>query len=188
MQLIRHTVVSIPNSPSTLVVKESAWYDGLVQIVEPKIFLDGDHSIGRTFEVAQKVWVKVFYYLAVNNIMFKGILLKPCMVTPAAKSKHRATPQQVADYTLEGFSGGQSEVEATLNLNSRNQGPNPLHVSSSYTRVFKNACLKISCPPRPTHLLSLASISMRKNQKRPRQVCQELYRMKVDEKRTQIKD
>jgi len=32
------------------------------------------------------------------------------------------------------LSGGQSEVEATLNLNGMNQSPIPWHVSLSYTR------------------------------------------------------
>jgi len=72
----------------------------LVPIVEPEILLDGDHGIERTFEVAQKVWAEVFFYLAENNVMFEGILLKPSMVTPGAESKEKATPQQVADYTL----------------------------------------------------------------------------------------
>lgn len=36
----------------------------------------------RTFEVAKKVWVEVFFYLAENNVMFEGILLKPSMFTP----------------------------------------------------------------------------------------------------------
>lgn len=62
--------------------------------------LDGEHGIERTFEVAQKVWAEVFFYLAENNVLFEGILLKPSMVTPGAECKERATPQQVADYTL----------------------------------------------------------------------------------------
>jgi len=65
----------------------------LVPIVEPEILLDGEHGIDRTFEVALKVWSEVFFYL-------EGILLKPSMVTPGAECKERATPQQVADYTL----------------------------------------------------------------------------------------
>ena len=69
-------------------------------IVEPEILLDGDHGIDRTFEVAQKVWAEVFFYLAENNVTFEGILLKPSMVTPGAECKDKATPQQVADYTL----------------------------------------------------------------------------------------
>ncbi|KAJ8572150.1 hypothetical protein K7X08_008661 [Anisodus acutangulus] len=108
-----------------------------------------------TFEVAQKVWAEVFFYLAENNVMFVGILLKPSMVTPGAECKDRAT-QQVADYTLSllqrrippavpgimFLSGGQSEVEATLNLNAMNQAPNPWHVSFSYARALQNTCLK----------------------------------------------
>ncbi|KDO49893.1 hypothetical protein CISIN_1g015888mg [Citrus sinensis] len=104
------TVVSIPNGPSALAVREAAWGlaryaaiaqdNGLVPIVEPEILLDGDHGIDRTFEVAQKVWAEVFFYLAENNVMFEGILLKPSMVTPGAECKEKATPQQVAEYTL----------------------------------------------------------------------------------------
>lgn len=72
----------------------------MVPIVEPEILLDGEHGIDRTFEVAQKVWAEVFFYLAENNVFFEGILLKPSMVTPGAECKDRATPAQVADYTL----------------------------------------------------------------------------------------
>ncbi|KAH9329371.1 hypothetical protein KI387_001479 [Taxus chinensis] len=200
------TVVSIPNGPSELAVKEAAWGlaryaaisqdNGLVPIVEPEILLDGDHSIDRTLEVAEKVWAEVFFYLAQNNVMFEGILLKPSMVTPGAEYKEKATPQKVAEYTLKmlkrrvppavpgimvsnlsvftlvpslktlylvgyhdlflfvfatGFiclhgtqflSGGQSEVEATLNLNAMNQSPTPWHVSFSYARALQNTCLK----------------------------------------------
>ncbi|PIA57137.1 hypothetical protein AQUCO_00600105v1 [Aquilegia coerulea] len=160
------TVVSIPNGPSALAVKEAAWGlaryasiaqdNGLVPIVEPEILLDGEHGIDRTFEVAQNVWAEVFFYLAQNNVMFEGILLKPSMVTPGAECKERATPEQVADYTLNllrrrippavpgimFLSGGQSELEATLNLNAMNQSPNPWHVSFSYARALQNTCLK----------------------------------------------
>ncbi|KAG8368176.1 hypothetical protein BUALT_Bualt15G0017800 [Buddleja alternifolia] len=139
------TVVSIPNGPSALAVKEAAWGlaryaaisqdNGLVPIVEPEILLDGDHGIDRTFEVATKVWAEVFFYLAQNNVLFEGILLKPSMVTPGAECKDRATPEQF-------LSGGQSEVEATLNLNAMNQAPNPWHVSFSYARALQNTCLK----------------------------------------------
>ena len=72
----------------------------MVPIVEPEILLDGDHGIERTFEVAKKVWAEVFFYLAENNVMFEGILLKPSMVTPGAESKEKATPEWVAEYTL----------------------------------------------------------------------------------------
>lgn len=38
--------------------------------------------------------------------------------------------------------GGQSELEATLNLNAMNQAPNPWHVSFSYARALQNSVLK----------------------------------------------
>ncbi|CAM0874671.1 unnamed protein product [Alopecurus aequalis] len=199
------TVVSIPNGPSEVAVKEAAWGlaryaaisqdNGLVPIVEPEIMLDGEHGIERTFEVAQKVWAETFYYMAQNNVMFEGILLKPSMVTPGAECKDRNTPEEVASYTLkllqrrippsvpgimvsplpppsfqphlkyheaswflivqecighnctsfsmvQFLSGGQSEMEATLNLNAMNQAPNPWHVSFSYARALQNTCLK----------------------------------------------
>lgn len=69
-------------------------------IVEPEILLDGDHPIERTLEVAERVWAEVFYYLAENNVMFEGILLKPSMVTPGAEHKEKASPETVAKYTL----------------------------------------------------------------------------------------
>ena len=160
------TVVSIPNGPSDLAVKEAAWGlaryaaisqdNGLVPIVEPEILLDGDHSIDRTLQVAEKVWAEVFFYLAQNNVLFEGILLKPSMVTPGAECKEKATPETIAEYTLKMLkrrvppavpgimflSGGQSEVEATLNLNAMNQSPNPWHVSFSYARALQNTVLK----------------------------------------------
>ena len=40
------------------------------------------------------------------------------------------------------LSGGQSELEATLNLNAMNQSPNPWHVSFSYARALQNTVLK----------------------------------------------
>ena len=40
------------------------------------------------------------------------------------------------------LSGGQSELEATMNLNAMNQSPNPWHVSFSYARALQNSVLK----------------------------------------------
>nr|GMD68152.1 fructose-bisphosphate aldolase, class I [Ipomoea batatas] len=74
--------------------------NGLVPIVEPEILLDGDHPIERTLEVAERVWAEVFYYLAENNVLFEGILLKPSMVTPGAEHKEKASPETIAKYTL----------------------------------------------------------------------------------------
>ena len=104
----------------------------------------------------ESVWAETFKYMADNGVMFEGILLKPAMVTPAADCKTRATPETVAAYTLKMLrrrvppavpgimflSGGQSELEATLNLNAMNLKPNPWHVSFSYARALQNSVLK----------------------------------------------
>jgi fructose-bisphosphate aldolase, class I len=160
------SVVSIPAGPSTIAVRDCAYglaryaaiaqNAGLVPIVEPEILLDGDHDIDRTLEVAEATWAETFKYMADNKVLFEGILLKPAMVTPGAECKNRATPDQVADYTLKMLkrrvppavpgimflSGGQSELEATLNLNAMNKTPNPWIVSFSYARALQNTVLK----------------------------------------------
>lgn len=49
-------------------------------------------------------------------------------------------------YVFFGFqflSGGESEVEATLNPNAMNQTPNPWHVSFSYACALQNSVLKM---------------------------------------------
>jgi fructose-bisphosphate aldolase, class I len=121
-----------------------------------QVLLDGEHTIDRTLEVAMATWAETFKYMADNGVMFEGILLKPAMVTPGAECPTRATPDQVADYTLKMLnrrvppavpgimflSGGQSELEATLNLNAMNTTPNPWHVSFSYARALQNTVLK----------------------------------------------
>lgn len=129
---------------------------GLCPIIEPEVLLDGEHDIDRTLEVAEEIWAQTFKYMADQGVIFEGILLKPSMVTPGADCKKRATPEQVADYTLKllrrrvppavpgimFLSGGQSELEATLNLNAMNQSPNPWHVSFSYARALQNSVLR----------------------------------------------
>jgi fructose-bisphosphate aldolase class I len=159
-------VVSIPAGPSMIALRDTAYglaryaaiaqASGLVPIVEPEVLLDGEHDIDATLEVAQAIWAETFKYLADNNVLFEGILLKPSMVTPGADSPKREKPEVVADYTLKllkrrvppavpgimFLSGGQSELEATLNLNAMNQSPNPWHVSFSYARALQNSVLK----------------------------------------------
>eukprot|EP00803_Ostreobium_quekettii_P009087 evm.model.scf_515.5 EVM.evm.TU.scf_515.5 scf_515:31018-32755(+) len=160
------SVVSIPGGPTPMALRDCAYglaryaaiaqEAGLVPIVEPEVLLDGDHDIDTTFKVAQDIWAETFKYLADNKVLFEGILLKPSMVTPGAECPKRESPETVADYTLKMLksrvppavpgimflSGGQSEMEATLNLNAMNQSPNPWHVSFSYARALQNSVLK----------------------------------------------
>merc|ERR1712193_192555 len=130
--------------------------NGLVPIVEPEILLDGEHDIDTTLEVASRTWAQNFKYLADQDVNFEGILLKPSMVTPGADNPNKCSPETVAEYTLKMLnrrvppavpgimflSGGQSELESTLNLNAMNQSPNPWHVSFSYARALQNTVLK----------------------------------------------
>lgn len=160
------SVVSIPSGPSSIALTDCAYglaryaaiaqNAGLVPIVEPEVLLDGDHDIDRTFEVAKDIWAATFKYMADNKVMFEGILLKPSMVTPGAEASKKESPEVVADYTLRMLrsrvppavpgimflSGGQSELEATLNLNAMNQSPNVWHVSFSYARALQNSVLQ----------------------------------------------
>jgi len=160
------SVVSIPSGPSSIALRDCAYglaryaaiaqNAGLVPIVEPEVLLDGEHGIERTFEVAMDIWAETFKYLADNEVMFEGILLKPSMVTPGADCPTKESPERVAEFTLKMLnrrvppavpgimflSGGQSELEATLNLNAMNQTPNPWHVSFSYARALQNSVLQ----------------------------------------------
>jgi fructose-bisphosphate aldolase class I len=160
------SVVSIPQGPSKIAVRDCAYglaryaaiaqAAGLVPIVEPEVLLDGDQSIERTLEVAEDVWAETFHYMADNKVLLEGILLKPAMVTPGAECPQRASPESVAKATLQllrrrvppavpgimFLSGGQSELEATLNLQEMNRQPNPWHVSFSYARALQNSVLK----------------------------------------------
>ena len=55
-------------------------------------------------------------------------------------SANRRVPPAVPGIMF--LSGGQSEMESTLNLNAMNQTPNPWHVSFSYARALQNSVLK----------------------------------------------
>ncbi|GBG00343.1 fructose-bisphosphate aldolase, chloroplastic-like [Raphidocelis subcapitata] len=160
------SVVSIPAGPSLIALRDCAYglaryaaiaqNAGLVPIVEPEVLLDGEQDIDQCLEVQEAIWAETFKYMADNKVMFEGILLKPAMVTPGADAKVKSSPETVAAYTLKMLrrrvppavpgimflSGGQSELEATLNLNAMNQSPNPWHVSFSYARALQNSVLK----------------------------------------------
>eukprot|EP01026_Neomeris_dumetosa_P068627 TRINITY_DN672_c0_g1_i2.p1 TRINITY_DN672_c0_g1~~TRINITY_DN672_c0_g1_i2.p1 ORF type:complete len:388 (+),score=59.97 TRINITY_DN672_c0_g1_i2:107-1270(+) len=129
---------------------------GLVPIIEPEILLDGAHDIDTTLSVFEDTWAETFKQLADQGALFEGLLLKPSMVTPGADCPTKVSPETVAEYTLKGLkrrvppavqgimflSGGQSELESTLNLNAMNQSPNVWHVSFSYARALQNSVLK----------------------------------------------
>ena len=125
---------------------------GLVPIVEPEVLMDGDHSIDRCFEVTEATQLRVFQELATQQVSLEGMLLKPNMVLSGKAASDRADAQGVAAATLRCFrrtvpaavpgvvflSGGQSDEEATTNLDvinrlARKEGA-PWELSYSYGR------------------------------------------------------
>jgi fructose-bisphosphate aldolase class I len=129
---------------------------GLVPIIEPEILLDGEHDIDECLTTFEETWSAVFKACADFGVMLEAVLLKPSMVTPGAQSGKKSDPETIASYTVGALkrvvppavpgimflSGGQSEIEATLNLNAMNQSPNPWHISFSYARALQNTTLK----------------------------------------------
>jgi len=132
---------------------------GLVPIVEPEILMDGDHDIEIAAACAERVLVAVYDALAVSGVLLEGTLLKPNMVTPGVDSGIKATPEDIAFYTVRTFartvpaavagitflSGGMSEEEASLNLNAINAIPyerKPWALTFSFGRALQATTLK----------------------------------------------
>ena len=104
---------------------------GMVPIVEPEVLMDGNHSAEDCLIKTSEVIQKCFEELILHKIDLTGIILKPNMILAGNKSKNKISNEEVASKTLECLkksvpnevpgiaflSGGQSEVEATENLN-----------------------------------------------------------------------
>ena len=155
------------NYPSKLSVHSNAHalarYSALVQecnmvpIVEPEVLMDGDHSAKECLEVTSEVIKKCFDELIAHKVDLKGMILKPNMILAGNKSKEKVSNEQIAKLTLECLqssvpsevpgiaflSGGQSEIEATENLNLINKHNNTNFIMSySYGRALQQSALK----------------------------------------------
>jgi fructose-bisphosphate aldolase class I len=130
---------------------------GLVPIVEPEVLMDGDHTIERSFEVTSRTLHAVFTELRDQRVHPEGILLKPNMVLSGYGSSEQASHEEVAAETIRCFkrhvpaavpgivflSGGQSDEDATANLNAMNaMGAHPWQLSFSYGRALQAPALK----------------------------------------------
>jgi len=132
--------------------------NGLVPIVEPEILIDGDHTIETSLRITERVLACVYKTLVDHHVYLEGTLLKPNMVTPGQSCATRATPEQVGLATVTALrrtvpaavpgitflSGGQSEQNATANLNAMNQVEllKPWALSFSYGRALQASVLK----------------------------------------------
>ena len=132
---------------------------GLVPIVEPEVLCDGDHTLDRCQKVTETVLAAVYKALNDHHVYLEGTLLKPNMVTPGQSCKQTATPEQIGAATVTALSrtlpaavpgvvflsGGQSELQATTNLNAINQfkgAPKPWRLSFSFGRALQASALK----------------------------------------------
>ena len=130
---------------------------GMVPIVEPEVLMDGDHSAKDCYEKTSEVIKKCFEELILHKVDLKGIILKPNMILAGNKSKDKISNEEIAKMTLKCLknsvpsevpgiaflSGGQSEIEATENLNLINKLNNTNFIMSySYGRALQQSALK----------------------------------------------
>ena len=130
---------------------------GMVPIVEPEVLMDGDHSADDCLTKTSEVIQKCFEELLIHKIDLTGIILKPNMILTGNKSKNKISSDEVCSKTLECLkksvpnevpgiaflSGGQSEVEATENLNLININNNTNFIMTySYGRALQQSALK----------------------------------------------
>uniref|UniRef100_A0A8C5KLT3 Fructose-bisphosphate aldolase n=1 Tax=Jaculus jaculus TaxID=51337 RepID=A0A8C5KLT3_JACJA len=154
-------------TPSALAILENAnvlaryasicQQNGIVPIVEPEILPDGDHDLKRCQYVTEKVLAAVYKALSDHHVYLEGTLLKPNMVTPGHACPIKYSPEEIAMATVTALrrtvppavpgvtflSGGQSEEEASLNLNAINRCPlpRPWALTFSYGRALQASAL-----------------------------------------------
>lgn len=132
----------------------------LVPIVEPEVLMDGSHTIDQCFEATETTLREVYYQLGLQGVYLEGSLLKPNMVLSGKDAPDRADADEVAEKTLRCFSrtvpaavpgvvflsGGQSDDEATVNLDAINRLASgtgaPWEMSFSFGRGLQAAPLR----------------------------------------------
>ena len=125
----------------------------IVPIVEPEVLMDGAHTIEKNYEVTRFVLETLYDELYQHRVFLEGTILKPNMVIPGEDAP-KASPEEIAAWTVKLFkncvplavpgiaflSGGQSDVEATANLDAiARLGPHPWSITFSYGRALQAA-------------------------------------------------
>ena len=133
--------------------------NGLVPIVEPEVLMDGDHTIERCEEVTEWTLNAVYEALYMNRVTLEETVLKPSMVISGKDCARQAGTEEVAERTVRVLkrcvpaavtgiaflSGGQSDEQATANLNAMNRmykGRLPWPLTFSYGRALQSPSLK----------------------------------------------
>ena len=129
----------------------------MVPIVEPEVLMDGDHSANDCFEKTSSVIKKCFEELILHKVDLSGLILKPNMILAGNNSKNQITNEETAKLTVKCLkesvpnevpgiaflSGGQSELQATENLNLINKFNDTNFIMSySYGRALQQSALK----------------------------------------------
>ena len=129
----------------------------MVPIVEPEVLMEGDHSAEECFNKTSTVIKKCFDELILHKVDLKGVILKPNMILAGTESNSQISNEETAKLTLQCLknsvpsevpgiaflSGGQSEVQATQNLNQINKlNDTNFIMSYSYGRALQQSALK----------------------------------------------
>ena len=130
---------------------------GMAPIVEPEVLMDGKHDIQKCYDVTSKVLEECMNQLRIAGIDFSGMVLKPNMILNGSESGIKNKKEEVAELTLKCIqnqlpkevpgvaflSGGQSEFEATENLNEINKkNKTSFAFTYSYGRALQQSALK----------------------------------------------
>lgn len=130
----------------------------IVPIVEPEVLADGVHSMERCYEATELTLTRVFEALQKANVALSGMLLKPNMIVPGLASGKEVSSEKIAEATIRCLrravptevpgivflSGGQSEQQATANLNAMHtRGETfPWILTFSYGRALQHSVLE----------------------------------------------
>jgi fructose-bisphosphate aldolase class I len=130
---------------------------GMVPIVEPEVLMDGNHPAEDCFSKTSEVIKKCFEELIFHKVDLTGMILKPNMILPGSNSNKKISNEEVAKLTLKCLketvpvevpgiaflSGGQTEKEATENLNLINKhNDTDFIMTYSYGRALQQSALK----------------------------------------------
>ena len=130
---------------------------GMVPIVEPEVLMDGDHTADDCYKKTSEVIKKCFDELLIQEVDLKGVILKPNMILPGSSSSQKISSEEIAELTIKCLissvpnevpgiaflSGGQSEIEATKNLNTINKkNKSNFLMTYSYGRALQQSALK----------------------------------------------
>lgn len=131
---------------------------GLVPIVEPEIFLEGDYTMERAETMFRRILSTLVKYLNYECVYMPGILIKPSFVTAGSLSNEEYTAKKVAIFTFRALlstvpcgvpgivflSGGHSSSDAIRFLNAMNleRGCRTWRLSFSFARALTEEVLE----------------------------------------------